>query len=349
MTPKCPVCFGNLISGRCWNCGWAMDDFVSFRTIAVPTKADLNEWRKFQEVRAKTIAKETVPKSVGKNDQSGNNDGNPRTLHKKSEENKPVEGSFWKVDEKKSQSCDNTGEHRVPYNTTSNSDTKSAEPQTKKQKEDTKRPYLNGREYVPNRDKDISETKPKKQDAQPPSSKQVSHSATSKSDTKSAEPQTKKQKEDTKRPYLNGREYVPNRDKDISETKSKQQDAKSSSSEQHVAEHLAKLESKKPVEQSKSTKNYADDKKRSDKNYAIRLLISEIVVFILCIINGKNMWSVDGSAVNLSGYPTIALVWLSFYYFVRMVGKWRIPIILKILIGVVGLYLCILPVMIFTT
>ena len=289
MTPKCPVCFGNLISGRCWNCGWAMDDFVSFRTIAVPTKADLNEWQKFQEVRTKTIAKESVPKSVGKNDQNGNDDGNPRTLHKKSEENKPVEGPFWKVDEKKSQSCDNTGEHRVPYNTTSNSDTKSAEPQTKKQKEDTKRPYSNGREYVPNRDKDISETKPKKQDAQPPSSKQ------------------------------------------------------------HVVEPLARQESKKPVEQSKSTNYYAGDKKRSDKNYAIRLLISEIVVFILCIINGKNMWSVDGSAVNLSGYPTIALVWLSFYYFVRMVGKWRIPIILKILIGVVGLYLCILPVMIFTT
>ena len=144
MTPKCPVCFGNLISGRCWNCGWAMDDFVSFRTIAVPTKADLNEWRKFQEVRTKTIAKESVPKSVGKNDQNGNDDGNPRTLHKKSEENKPVEGPFWKVDEKKSQSSDNTGEHRVPHNTTSKSAAKSTEPQTKKQKEDTKRQYSNG-------------------------------------------------------------------------------------------------------------------------------------------------------------------------------------------------------------
>ncbi len=323
MTPKCPVCSGKLISGRCWSCGWTMDDFVNFRTIAVPAETDLNEWRKFQEVRKQKIARESAPKIEEKKKQTRNNGEEYCISYKNPGQNKPVEGAFWRAEEKKNQISDNDGEYHISR-------------KTSEQKNSAEGTFWKT---------DVRKSQSDDNDGE----YRISYSTTGGSDIKVDEQQTTEYTEDTNHSYSKRGEYDPDRYKDMFDTIIRKYDVPSSSPKQHTFESETKQQSKETVWQGENTGNGTDAKKPNEKNYVVRLLISELVLLVLCMIYGKNMWQDVGVAVYTAAIAAIFLVFLSFYYFVKIVGKWEIPVVVKILIDIVGYNLCTLPVVIFTT
>ena len=106
---------------------------------------------------------------------------------------------------------------------------------------------------------------------------------------------------------------------------------KEASSEKFAVKDKEKPVFEGPAAQCGETEAAAEEKPAKKKNYALGLIVSEVLMVLVCLV--------------IQSVPLLVLFWAaSVFCFCSMIHEIPLPIVLKIVLDIGGLFACTLPV-----
>lgn len=300
----CPICHAEIETGVCPYCGFAVvDDFVNLRTVSIPTKADLLAWQLCS-------MKDRKPK------QNGGVGNSNKTHNYKGPYRQTEGGSLWQTG-----NGSTSGEYSFSY--------KKAEPARAAGEEKTGDGKGSG-EY--------SFSYKKAGPARAAAGEKRGNDGTSGENNFSySKAKTKTESRRTGnagRPNSNGRNYDPDRfaeELDEIKTAFAESQPKEASSEKFAVKDKEKPVFEGPAAQCGETEAAAEEKPAKKKNYALGLIVSEVLMVLVCLV--------------IQSVPLLVLFWAaSVFCFCSMIHEIPLPIVLKIVLDIGGLFACTLPV-----
>ena len=354
----CPICHAEIETGVCPYCGFAVvDDFVNLRTVSIPTKADLLAWQLCS-------MKDREPKQnggVGNSNKTHNYKGPYRQTeggslwqtgngstsgeysfsYKKAEparaagEEKAGDGkgsgeysfSYKKAEparaagEEKAGDGKGSGEYSFSY--------KKAEPARAAGEEKAGDGKGSGEYSFSYKKAEPARTAAGEKRGNDGTSGENNFSY-SKAKTKTESRRTG----NAGRPNSNGRNYDPDRfaeELDEIKTAFAESQPKEASSEKFAVKDKEKPVFEGPAAQCGETEAAAEEKPAKKKNYALGLIVSEVLMVLVCLV--------------IQSVPLLVLFWAaSVFCFCSMIHEIPLPIVLKIVLDIGGLFACTLPV-----
>ena len=327
----CPICHAEIETGVCPYCGFAVvDDFVNLRTVSIPTKADLLAWQLCS-------MKDREPK------QNGGVGNSNKTHNYKGPYRQTERGILWQTGngstsgeysfsykkaeparaagEEKAGDGKGSGEYSFSY--------KNAEPARAAGEEKAGDGKGSG-EY--------SFSYKKAEPARAAAGEKRGNDGTSGENNFSySKAKTKTESRRTGnagRPNSNGRNYDPDRfaeELDEIKTAFAESQPKEASSEKFAVKDKEKPVFEGPAAQCGETEAAAEEKPAKKKNYALGLIVSAVLMVLVCLV--------------IQSVPLLVLFWAaSVFCFCSMIHEIPLPIVLKIVLDIGGLFACTLPV-----
>ncbi len=300
----CPICHAEIETGVCPYCGFAVvDDFVNLRTVSIPTKADLLAWQLCS-------MKDREPK------QNGGVGNSNKTHNYKGPYRQTEGGSLWQTG-----NGSTSGEYSFSY--------KKAEPARAAGEEKAGDGKGSGEYSFSYKKAEPARTAAGEKRGNDGTSGENNFSY-SKAKTKTESRRTG----NAGRPNSNGRNYDPDRfaeELDEIKTAFAESQPKEASSEKFAVKDKEKPVFEGPAAQCGETEAAAEEKPAKKKNYALGLIVSEVLMVLVCLV--------------IQSVPLLVLFWAaSVFCFCSMIHEIPLPIVLKIVLDIGGLFACTLPV-----